>query len=109
MTDSKHQEYHSISADWTYLKQNLDPSFSYLIFEKDVGRGKTDDFEKVVSILSPFKKMIREHNLYGDRYGCRCLLAVQLQPRQKNKIVSEIMNLKLPKHITLYIYGRRTK
>ena len=109
MTDNKHQEDHSISPDWTDLKQNLDPSFSYLIFEKDVGRGKTDDFEKVVSILSPFKKMIRGHNLYGDRYGFRCLLAVQLQPRQKNRIVREIMNLKLPKDIIFYIYWRRNK
>jgi hypothetical protein len=103
------QSDHSISANWAEIKQNLDPSFSYLIFEKAVSKGKENDFEEIVSILSPFKKRIRKHDIYHDRFGRRCLLAVQLRPRQKNKIVPEIMNMKLPKDMIFYIYGRRPK
>jgi hypothetical protein len=109
MTNNVQQDNHSISGGWTELKQNLDPSFSYLIFEKNAGQEKPDDFKEIVSILSPFKKRIREHNIYQDGSGCRCLLVVQLRSRQKNQIISEIMNVKLPKDITLYIYGRRPK
>lgn len=109
MTNYVQQDNHSISGDWTELKQNLDPSFSYLIFEKDVGQGQKDNFEEIISILSQFKKRIKEHNIYQDRSGCRFLLVVQLRSQQKNKIISEIMNVKLPKDITFYIYGRRSK
>lgn len=100
---------HSMSANWAEIKENLDPSFSYLVFEKADSKGKEFDFEEIVAFLSPFKKMIRKHDIYQDRSGSRCLLAVQLRPRQKNKIVPEIMNMKLPKDIILYIYGRRLK
>ena len=97
----------SMSAKWAKIKQDLDPSFSYLIFEKVVSGGKEDDFEDIISILSPFKKRFRKHDIYRDRSGGGCLLAVQLRPRQKNKIVQEIMDVKLPKDIVFYIYGRR--
>ena len=96
-----------ISANCAEIKENLDPSFSYLVFEKADSKGKEYDFEEIVAILSPFKKMIRKHDIYQDRSGSRCLLAVQLRPRQRNKIVPEIMNMKLPKDIIFYIYGRR--
>lgn len=100
---------HSISANCAEIKQNLDPSFSYLIFEKSFSKENEYDFEEIVSILSPFKKRIRKYNIYHDRSGSRCMLAVQLRPRQKNQIVSEIMNMKLPKDIIFYIYGRRPR
>ena len=68
---------------------------------------KENDFEEIVALLSPFKKMIRKLDIYQDKSGSRCLLAVQLRPRQKNKVVPEFMNMKLPKDIVFYIYGRR--
>lgn len=109
ISNKMRQDDHPISANCSEIKQNLDLSFSYLIFEKSFSKDNEDDFEEIVSILSPFKKRIRKHNIYRDKSGRRCILAVQLRPRQKNQIVPEIMNMKLPKDIIFYIYGRRPK
>ncbi len=107
ITNKMRQGDYSISANCAEIKENLDPSFSYLVFEKADSREKEYDFEEIVAMLSPFKKMIRKLDIYHDRSGSRCLLAVQLRPRKKNKIVPQIMNMKLPKDIIFYIYGRR--
>jgi hypothetical protein len=96
-----------LSANCAEIKENLDPSFSYLVFEKAASKGKEYDFEEIVASLSPFNKMIRKYDIYQDKSGSRCLLAVQLRLRHKNKIVPEIMNMKLPKDMIFYIYGRR--
>ena len=107
ITNKIHQDDPLISANCAEIKENLDPSFSYLVFEKTDSKGKENDFEEIVALLSPFKKMIRKLDIYQDKSGSRCLLAVQLRPRQKNKVVQEFMNMKLPKDIVFYIYGRR--
>lgn len=107
ITNKIHQDDPLISANCAEIKENLDPSFSYLVFEKADNKGREYDFEKIVAMLSPFKKMIGKLDIYHDRSGSRCLLAVQLRPRKKNKIVPQIMNMKLPKDIIFYIYGRR--
>ena len=107
ITNKIHQDDPLISANCAEIKENLDPSFSYLVFEKTDSKGKENNFEEIVALLSPFKKMIRKLDIYQDKSGSRCLLAVQLRPRQKNKVVPEFMNMKLPKDIVFYIYGRR--
>ena len=107
ITNKIHQDDPLISANCAEIKENLDPSFSYLVFEKTDSKGKENNFEEIVALLSPFKKMIRKLDIYQDKSGSRCLLAVQLRPRQKNKVVQEFMNMKLPKDIVFYIYGRR--
>lgn len=98
-----------ITGDWAEIKQNLDPSFSYLVFETNAGQGKTADFNEILFIISPFKKMIRRHIHYLDKTGQRSLLVIQLQRGYKNRILREIMNLKLPEDVTFYIYGRRPR
>jgi hypothetical protein len=106
VSNKMRQNDHSIPAKFDEIKQNLDPSFSYLIFEKAVERENEDDFEEIVSILASFKKSIMNHDVYRDSSGRRRLLVVQLRPRQKNELVSEIVKIKLPKDIITYIYGR---
>jgi hypothetical protein len=96
---------HSFSANFDEIKENLDPAFSYLIFEKAVDEENDNDFEKIVSILASFKKSIINHNVYRDSSGRRRLLVVQLRPRQKNRLASEIVKIRLPKDIITYIYG----
>jgi hypothetical protein len=100
------QDDHSLPANFDEIKENLDPSFSYLIFEKAVDRENEDDFDEIVSILASFKKRIMNHNVYRDSSGRSRLLVVQLRPRQKNRLVSEIVKIRLPKDILTYIYGR---
>jgi hypothetical protein len=100
------QDDHSFSANFDEIKENLDPAFSYLIFEKTGDEENEDDFEEIVSILASFKKSIMNHDVYRDSSGRRRLLVVQLRPRRKNKLVSEIVRIRLPKDIITYIYGR---
>jgi hypothetical protein len=100
---------HSFSANFDEIKENLDPAFSYLIFEKAGDEENDNDFEEIVSILASFKKSIINHDVYRDSSGRRGLLVIQLRPRQKNMLASEIVKIRLPKNIITYIYGRCPK
>jgi hypothetical protein len=89
------------------IKQKLDPAFSYLFFEKDVRPEEASSFDEITSLLSRYHKGINKKALYYDDTVNLLFLVVELVPRQKDKIISEFLNVQLPGNITFYIYGDR--
>ena len=89
------------------IKQNLDPSFNYIIFEKTVNPEDGTDFSEVSTFIAHYQEFVLEQGLHRDPTGKHLLLVVKLKPEELEEISQEIINLTFPEDITVYVYGRR--
>jgi hypothetical protein len=94
-------------ANFAEIKQNLDPSFHYIIFEKTVNPGDGTDFSEISTFITRYQESVIEQKLHRDPTGKRILLVVKLSADELDEISQEIVNLTLPEDITVYVYGRR--
>lgn len=102
---NKHRN--TILANFAEIKQNLDPSFSYIIFEKTVNPADGPDFSEVSAFITRYKKAVIKQEVYRDPTGKHHLLVVKLSVNELDEISQEILNFTLPEDITVYVYGRR--
>ena len=94
-------------ANFAEIKQNLDPSFNYIIFEKTVNPGDGPDFSEVSAFITHYKKAVIKQEVHRDPTGKHLLLVVKLKADELDEISQEILNLTFPEDITVYVYGRR--
>ena len=94
-------------ANFAEIKQNLDPSFHYIIFEKAVNAGDGMDFREVDPFIARYQKSVIEQELHRDQSGKHLLLVVKLNMDELEEISQEIVNLTFPEDLTVYVYGRR--
>jgi len=94
-------------ANFAEIKQNLDPSFHYIIFEKTVNAGDGADFREVDPFIARYQKSVIEQELHRDQSGKHLLLVVKLNTDELDEISQEIVNLTFPEDLTVYVYGRR--
>ena len=98
---------HTILANFAEIKQNLDPSFDYIIFEKIGSPGDKSDFSEVNAFIRRYEKSVIKQEVHRDATGKLQLLVVKLDVAEMNEISQEILSLTLPEDITVYVYGRR--
>ena len=89
------------------IKQNLDPSFHYIIFEKTINSGDTSDFSGISEFITRYQQFVIEHEVHSDPTGKHLLLVVKLKADELDEISQEIVNLTFPEDVTVYVYGRR--
>jgi hypothetical protein len=94
-------------ANFAEIKQNLDPSFHYIIFEKTVNPADGSDFSEISTFMTRYQKFVIEQKLHRDPTGKHLLLVVKLNADELDEISQEIVNLTFPEDITVYVYGRR--
>jgi hypothetical protein len=94
-------------ANFAEIKQNLDPSFHYIIFEKTVNPDDGQDFSEISAFIARYKKAVIEQKVHRDPSGKHLLLVVKLNTDELDEISQEIVNLTFPEDITVYFYGRR--
>jgi hypothetical protein len=94
-------------ANFAEIKQNLDPSFHYIIFEKTVKPGDGTDFSEISTFITRYQEFVIEQEVHCDPTGKHLLLVVKLNADELDEISQEIVNLTLPEDITVYVYGRR--
>jgi hypothetical protein len=94
-------------ANFAEIKQNLDPSFHYIIFEKTVNPADGTDFSEISTFITRYKKSVIEQEVHRDPTGKHLLLVVKLKADELDEISQEIINLTFPEDITVYVYGRR--
>ena len=95
------------SANFAAIKQNLDPSFHYIIFEKTVNPGDGTDFSGVSAFINRYRASVIEQEVHRDPAGEHLLMVVKLSAEELDEISQEIVNLTFPEDITVYVYGRR--
>jgi hypothetical protein len=94
-------------ANFAEIKQNLDPSFHYIIFEKTANPDDGPDFSEVSAFITRYQKAVIEQEVHRDPTGKHLLLVVKLSVNELDEISQEIINLTFPEDITVYVYGRR--
>ena len=94
-------------ANFAEIKQNLDPSFHYIIFEKTVNPGDGTDFSEISAFITRYQESVIEQEVHRDPSGKHLLLVVKLNTDELEEISQEIVNLTFPEDITVYVYGRR--
>jgi hypothetical protein len=94
-------------ANFAEIKQNLDPSFHYIIFEKTVKPADGTDFSEISAFIRHYQKAVIEQEVHRDETGKHLLLVVKLNADELDEISQEIVNLTFPENITVYVYGRR--
>jgi hypothetical protein len=94
-------------ANFAEIKQNLDPSFHYIIFEKTVHPGDGTDFSEISTFIRRYQESVIEQEVHRDQNGKHLLLVVKLNADELDEISQEIVNLTFPEDITVYVYGRR--
>jgi hypothetical protein len=94
-------------ASFAEIKQNLDPSFNYIIFEKTGVPGNGVDFSEAGDFITRYQKAVIAQEVHHDPGGKHHLLVVKLDVHELDEISQEILNLTIPEDITVYVYGRR--
>jgi hypothetical protein len=94
-------------ANFAEIKQNLDPSFHYIIFEKTVNPADGPDFSEISAFIMRYQKAVIEQEVHRDPTGKHLLLVVKLNADEVDEISQEILNLTFAEDITVYVYGRR--
>jgi hypothetical protein len=94
-------------ANFAEIKQNLDPSFHYIIFEKTVNPADGTNFNEVSTFIARYEKSVIEQEVHRDQTGKHLLLVVKFSADELDEISQEIVNLTFPEDITVYVYGRR--
>ncbi len=94
-------------ANFAEIKQNLDPSFHYIIFEKTLNPADGSDFSEVSTFIRRCQKAVIEQEVHRDPSGKHLLMVVKLNADELDEISQEIANLTFPEDVTVYVYGRR--
>ncbi len=86
------------------IRQNFDPAYSYLLFEKTTDPEDSAGFDKIDTFLSHYRKGIHKQSLFYDKGGKKLMLVVKLAPKQKENVIDGLLSLSLSKDITFYMY-----
>jgi len=104
---SKEKEIKSISL--SQIKKNLEPNYSYIVFEKTLVPGESADTQKILSLLTRFKKNFVSHEDYCDETGRHLFVVVKLAPIELEYISQELISISNPEDFSFIIYNSRPK
>jgi hypothetical protein len=91
------------SADFAEIKRNLDPTFSYVVFEREAGGDEDPGCPEIIGLFSRLKKRVIKSELYLDQKARRVMLIVAIEPKDAETIVEDLFQTGLPKGVLYYL------
>ena len=92
-----------LEKDFTWIKQNLDPAKSYIIFENNLKNTSKSIFtSSYITCTCPEKEYESYHVI--DRDLLREYLVVCVEPGSEERILGRIMGAGFPKGVIYYLY-----
>ncbi|MBW2604153.1 MAG: hypothetical protein JRE28_07540 [Deltaproteobacteria bacterium] len=91
------------------IKQALDPSCSYVIFEKASESADQEKFREIFDTFSVLNLEASEWKIYHDNSTGLALLVIKVDPENTDKILQDVLTIGLPNDMTCYSYGRCMK
>jgi hypothetical protein len=98
MTDS----IEPVLCNFEEIKRQLDPAYSYMIFEKFSESGDQAEFQQIFDNLRQLDLTIHEWGCFRDEAEKILRLMVRFDPGQTSQIMQDVLNLGLPDGITFY-------
>jgi hypothetical protein len=86
------------------IKKELDPAFSYVIFEKD-GLIEKNAWIGLYASLGGLNLPILELQTFQDSDRGKMLLVVKFEAGRADTIMEEIIGVRLPRDMVAYVYG----
>lgn len=93
-----------ISPTFAEIKRNLDPAFSYMVFEKKEGSGESGDFYEVIQTLSTFKNRDLGRQICRDVSRGKMFLVIKMEPEEAEVVMQEIIETGFSRQINCYLY-----
>ncbi len=87
------------------IKKGLDPAFCHMIFENVSEAPGINGFKDFRPIFSQHSGDVIEEASYHDKNTGRSLLVVKIDPNRMEMIKQELLNIKLPENIIIYMFS----
>jgi hypothetical protein len=91
------------------IKRNLDPAFSYLVFEAEEGLDEKREFPNILQLFSAQKKLLLGTQMFRDQNLRRAYLVVKVKPHVPETIMEKMFERGVPKNLTCYFYASNQK
>ena len=92
-----------ILADFAEIKRNLDPGFSYVVFEREAGEGADQTRSEIIELFSRLQKRVIKSDLYLDQRAWRSMLIVTIDPKDAETIMEDLFEAGLPRDVFYYL------
>jgi hypothetical protein len=90
-------------ADFAEIKRNLDPAFSYVVFEREAGADEDHGCSEIIGLFSRLKKRVIKSELYLDQGARRFMLVVTIEPKDAETIMEDLFETGLPREVLYYL------
>ena len=90
------------------LKARLDPSSSYLIFEKRAVTPAPLEFAEVADLLRPHEAALVSREIHYDGATARLFFIVELARQGAQQVLEALLQARLPKDIVMYLYAEES-
>lgn len=97
-----------IQKSFSWIKKNLDPSRSYIIFENDLTRQADSIFSEAFIAYQYLKKGGYAWKKICDITDSKEYLVIQIDPGNEDETLGKIMGYGFSKDIISYLYKAKT-
>jgi hypothetical protein len=88
------------------VKKNLDPHFSYLVFERDAKAAADDSLPSAMQSLLKLEEGRAEWQMCtDDGRPDRVLMVVKVAPKAAQALMQELLEFGIPEGVTYYLYN----
>jgi hypothetical protein len=88
------------------IKKDLDPSYNYLIFRKQVESDRRGDFSEIIKILASLQIKEAEWHIYSDKSERRSILVVKIIHHPDQLTMQETLACKLSQDVGFSFYRK---
>jgi hypothetical protein len=93
-----------IHKSFTWIKQNLDPARSYIIFENDLNKHPDSIFQDSLMVYQYLTKGGYAWRKVCDTRGIKEYLVIEIDPGNEDETLGRVMGYGLPKDTVYYLY-----
>jgi len=98
----------TIQKSFTWVKKNLDPAMSYIIFENDLKKENHSIFSECLVAYHYLKKgNYTWQKVYDSKY-CKEYLVIQIDPGTEDRTLGKVMGYGFPQDTVYYLYKAET-
>ena len=89
------------------IKKNLDPAFTYLVFEWESVGAQKDSFPEITPELAALDKIKFEARAYEDTSRNKVGLVLKTSPEAGEIMKAKFLAINFPKDIILYVFDSK--
>jgi hypothetical protein len=93
-----------VEQNFDWIKKNLDPLMSYIIFENDLSKQADSIFSESLMTYQYLKKENYAIKKVYDAKAFKEYLIIQIEPENENEVLGKVMGYGFDKDTVYYLY-----